>query len=342
MNLKRLSELLELSPTTVSRALNGYPEVNEETRERVREAAKRLGYEANPVAKKLATGKAMAIGHVVPIGQHALINPHFSDFIAGAGETYAQAGYDMIITVVPHEREEAAYRQMKAARKVDGVIVHNPQVNDRRIELLCELEMPFIVHGRSDGVSRDYSWLDVDNRRAFRRATDLLLDLGHRQFGLLNGVEIMNFAHRRRAGFIEALQARDVTCDPQCMFGDEMIEPNGYRRMRVLLERRPRPTAVLVSSVLLALGALRAIREMGLEPGRDISLITYDDQLSFLQNSGETPLFTATRSSIRDAGKRCAELVIAIANDPTRPTVHELWETELVIGQSTGPAGVIA
>ena len=93
MNLKTLAQKLGLSPTTVSRALNGYPEVSETTRARVSAAAKAANYHPNTQAKRLATGRAMAIGHIIPISdRHEIVNPGFADFIAGAGEVYARKG----------------------------------------------------------------------------------------------------------------------------------------------------------------------------------------------------------------------------------------------------------
>ncbi|MGI9369372.1 MAG: LacI family DNA-binding transcriptional regulator, partial [Ruegeria sp.] len=95
MTLKELSDLLGLSQTTVSRALNGYPEVSEATRIRVQAAAAKHGYSPNSRAKGLATGKAMVIGHVIPSSsQHEMVNPIFGDFVAGAARTYAEHGYD--------------------------------------------------------------------------------------------------------------------------------------------------------------------------------------------------------------------------------------------------------
>ena len=139
MNLKELSETLGLSQTTVSRALNGYPEVNEDTRRRVVQAAERYNYKPNTRAKSLATGRSMAIGHVIPIStKHEMVNPIFADFIAGAGETYSNSGYDMLLSVVNDEDEEKAYREMAMKGSVDGIIVHGPRENDPRIELLID------------------------------------------------------------------------------------------------------------------------------------------------------------------------------------------------------------
>ncbi len=337
MKLKELSKLLNLSATTVSRALNGYPEVNAETRARVLAAARRHGYVPNQMAQRLATGRAMAIGHVVPLAPHQIINPIFAEFMHGAGETYSAAGYDMLLSIVPEDRENEAYATMARHNKVDGVIVHGPGRHDPRVDMLGELGLPFLMHGRDDRPEHGYSWLDINNRQAFFEATGFLLGLGHRRIALLNGIETMNFAWRRRAGYLDALAARDVAMDPALMRSGEMVEPYGHAAVREMMALPDPPTAFLVSAITVALGALRAVRELGLEPGRDVSIVTHDDELSFLSNAGPRPLFTATRSSIRAAGRRSAELLLALINEPGPAHRRELWRAELVIGRSTGP-----
>lgn len=338
MNLKQLSEKLGLSQTTVSRALNGYPEVKEGTRQRVLAAADEHNYRPNTRAKSLATGRAMAIGHVIPSSSHEMINPIFADFIAGAGEAYSNAGYDMILSIVKDHDEERTYREIANKKSVDGVIVHGPRIPDPRIKLLQDLKLPFLMHGRADVDDAHYPWLDVNNRSAFRRATEFLLDLGHTRIALLNGLESMNFAARRRKGFEEALNANNITPDPALMRSDEMLEPYGYTSVMEMMRLPNPPTAFLISSVVSAIGAQRAIQELGLELGKDISLITHDDQLSFLQISGDVPMFTCTRSSVRLAGKRCAEMLLEIINGPDTAPRHELWEALLTVGNSTGRA----
>ena len=340
MNLKQLSAHLKLSPTTVSRALNGYPEVNEATRERVLLAAKQFNYQPSHHANSLATGRSKTIGHVVPLSKHMMINPHFSDFIAGAGETYSKAGYDMLLRVVSEDEEEAVYKSFAKNGRVDGVIVHGPKENDSRIALLQSLNLPFVVHGRTLQDESSYNWLDVNNFRAFERATKFLLDLGHKNVALINGFENMSFAIRRRDGYLSALDQFGIKPDAKLMFSGEMIEPQGYEAVKHLLNTQQLPTALLISSILPALGVVRAIQEAGLSPGKDISIITFDDQLSFLQNSGDIPLFTSLRSSIQGAGKRLAELLIErIENGDAKGNDfrNELWEAELVIGSSTAP-----
>lgn len=337
MNLKELADSLNLSPTTVSRALNGYPEVREETRTRVMAAAKAANYAPNSRARRLATGRAMTIGHVIPLtGRAEMVNPIFADFLIGAGEVYASEGYDLLLSMVPETETEAAFRQLAANGSVDGVMVQAPQENDPRIALLTELGLPFLVHGRT-GDAKGYSWLDIANLRAFRRATDFLLDLGHRRIALINGQESFDFAQRRRRGFEEAMAERGIAPLPHLMASDAMTESFGYLSAASMLDGPEPPTAFLASSVIIAIGIRRAAGERGLKLGRDLSVICHDDELSYLNNDVGGPAFTATRSSIRAAGRRCAEILIELIRTPERPPIQELWDVHLTVGRSTGP-----
>lgn len=338
MNLKELATKLGLSPTTVSRALNGYPEVNEATRERVMAAAKRHNYHPNTRAIRLATGRAMAVGHVIPIAnRHEIVNPVFADFIAGAGETYSRNNYDMVLSVVPDDEEEATYRGLKSKGNVDGVIVHAPRTQDPRIALLREIGLPFVVHGRATGATEPYCWLDVNNRRAFQRATEFLLDLGHGRIALVNGLEFMDFAIRRRTGYLDALTARGIAPAPELMTSDEMTEISGFRAVQRMLALPHPPTAILCSSMISGMGARRAVESAGLAVGRDVSIIIHDDDLSYMKNGEDVPIFTATRSSVREAGRLAAEMLLDVIAHPGAGPQQRLLEAELIIGQSTGP-----
>ena len=313
--------------------------MNEQTRARIQQAAITHGYTPNRRAASLATGRAMAIGHVIPTSlNHEMVNPVFADFTAGAGEVYAREGYDMLMSVVADGEEMNAYRRMAATGAVDGVIVHGPRGDDPRIHQLRQLGLPFVVHGRSEAPMEDVDFVDVENRRAFRRATEHLMDLGHRRIALVNGDEEMDFAARRRAGYEEAHALRDVPVDPALLFASEMTETFGHDTASALLSAPEAPTAFLVSSLITAIGVRRAISDHGLTLGRDVSVVVHDDDLSYLRNGGEVAIFTATRSSVRAAGRRCAEILIERIRNPGLPPRQEVWECELVLGNSTGPA----
>ncbi len=338
MKLKEFAQSLGLSQTTVSRALNGYPEVSEVTRRRVLQAAKKHNYRPNTRAKALATGQSMSIGHVISYSSRRLmISPIFAEFIAGASDVYSSHGYDIQVLFVREEDEEIAFRDMAATGSVDGIVVHGPKVGDRRIDLITSLGIPFIVHGRSTGITTPYSWVDVNSQRAFRHATDFLVNLGHLRIGFVNGPEIMDFATRRRAGYLAALSAHGIEPDPGIMFSDEMTEQFGYDTAHELLAHPEPPTAFLSSSTISAFGIRRAADEAGLRLGRDLSIITHDDDLSYFVNGGEEPIFTALRSSVHSAGLRAARMLMRRISEPDALHTTELLEVDFVIGRSTGP-----
>ncbi len=337
MNLKQLSSELGLSQTTVSRALNDYPEVNEETRLRVKRAANKFNYRPNARATGLATGRAKAIGHVLPLNSTDVFNPIFGEFIAGASQAYSKRGYELLLNMANEKTEESIYREIVSKGSADGFIVHAPRVNDSRIELLQELKLPFVVHGRDNSNQSDYSWIDINNRRSFYQATKLLLDLGHTRIAFINGLETLSFAWRRRNGFINALQDAGLQPEEHLLFSADLTEANGYHAAtRALKDNKP-PSAFLVSSYMSALGVRRAIHNAGLQMGSDVSVIIHDDELSYFHNSGDIPQFTATRSSVREAGLLAAELLLSIIDNPEIAPVTRLLEAHLTIGASTGP-----
>ncbi len=337
MNLKELAKHLNLSPTTVSRALNGYPEVGESTRKRVDEEARRFGYRPNAHARRLATGRAHAIGYVLPADKSLMIDPLFSDFVSGATDVYAAHGFDVMLHAGGQEDEISVYQRYSQGGSVDGVVMLGPRLNDPRIEALNKLQMPYVVHGRVGGSASDFAWLDIDNYGAFYRATKLLIDLGHRRIGLINGLEDFNYAHDRRRGYEVALQDRGLRADPLMTSSGLMTEENGYRQTKRILQLGNRPTALILGSMLLVAGAMRAVNEMNLLIGRDVSLIAHDDGLPFLNAQSLVPSLTTTSSSIRAAGERVAQLLLGIITDPDSELPHELWAVDLIVRGSTGP-----
>lgn len=337
MNLKDLSSILGISQTTISRALNGYPEVNKDTRTRILEAAKKFNYKPNLNATRLATGRSMAIGHVIPLSAKGeMVNPVFSDFFAGVGEACGRQGYDLLLSVVDDKDHKRAYRELAERGAVDGLIMQFPAVTDLRIKILNEIGMPFVVHGRSLNESSNYSWLDINNTAAFHCATNHLLDQGHTRIALINGDESLDFAARRKKGYESALLERGIMPKPEFMRSGRMTESSGQVAASEMMRLRPCPTAYLTSSILSAIGVRQAVHEAGFSIGHDISIATHDDDLSYLKNSGEVPQFTATRSSVRDAGRRCADILLELIRNPASGPICELWEVELLAGESTG------
>jgi LacI family transcriptional regulator len=194
-----------------------------------------------------------------------------------------------------------------------------------------------VLHGRTISQT-PHAWLDIDNESAFRHAANHLLDLGHRRIGLINGHANFTYATHRERGFRAALAARGIAVEDRFIAEGNMTDEVGYRFAERFLAMKPRPTAILVSSMMMALGAFRAMRAGGLELGKDVSMIAHDDVFPFLNADRMVPTMSTTRSSIRAAGTRVAELIMEILGGRDPQTIHELWPVDLVIRNSTGPA----
>lgn len=338
MNLKQLSRMLDLSQTTVSRALNGYPEVSEETRRRVMDAAKRHGYRPNPSARRLATGKTGMIGYVLPTGASVDIDPHFVEFLSGLGDYARSHELDLVLSPADADDQETTYRRIVANRQVDAVYISSPRPLDRRVALLQTLGIPFIVHGRSEGFGFDYPYIDIDNEGAFHEATRLMLQLGHRRVALINGDTGETFAQHRERGVRRALGTAGLDLGGDMVVSTPMTEENGYRAARRLLERHDRPTAIACSSLIMALGVVRALRDLGLSVPGDVSLIAHDDVFPWLRPENFSVPLSTTRSSIRAAGARVAERLAARIAGLEEGARGEVWPVDLVVRASIAGA----
>ncbi|WP_373505975.1 LacI family DNA-binding transcriptional regulator [Aestuariivirga sp.] len=340
MNLRELSAQLGLSQTTVSRALNGFPEVSEETRARVRAAAELHGYRPSAAARRLATGQSGTLGLVFPGERNMLGDLLFTEFLRGCVEKASELSYDITLAMAHgSQSEEAVYRRAVRNARVDAMILSSPLSEDPRPALLRQLGMPFIVHGRTSGVE-PIGFLDIDNEGAFFSAAKLMADLGHRRVALLNGERHLNFAADRERGFRQGLSSRGVKAADDLFVVGPMVEQEGLRAASGLLDLPPaqRPTGFVCSSIGLALGVKRACSKRGLVIGRDVALIAHDDRLHDMGAENFDPPLTATQSSIGEAGRRVVELCIGMLRAPGDPMPAEIWPVDLVVRSSTMPA----
>jgi LacI family transcriptional regulator len=336
MKLKDLADRLGLSQTTVSRALNGYPEVAEATRERVVDAARRYDYRPNASARRLATGRAGAVGAVLKTDRSQMFDPHYVEFLAGLADRLADHEIDIVLGTSKVNDEMSAYRRISAGTRVDALVVSSPLVSDDRIRMLNALGMPFILHGRTLDQPQ-HAWLDIDNEGGFRHAANHLLDLGHTRIALINGSKRFTYAADRERGFRKALEVRSISVDDRLIGEGVMTDEVGYRFAEEFLRTKPPPTAILVSSMMMALGAFRAIRAAGLTLGKDVSMIAHDDVFPYLNADRMVPTMSTTRSSIRAAGVRVAELTVELLGGREPSSIGELWPVDLVVRASTGP-----
>jgi len=338
--LKDVAQYLGLSPATVSRALNGFPEVGAKTRIRVSAAAKELGYTPNSNARRLATGKSGVVGMIFRATSNILVDPHFTDFLAGLCSQLANSEMDLLFHVAPPGQQLIHYARFMNSGAVDGMLVSAPEIEDQRIEALLARSFPFVVHGRhAKDVS--YAYFDIDNDGAMTAATRLLLDFGHTRIALLNGPKGLAYVDQRETAFVRTLAERGLVTPPVFVSHDEMGEEAGYASASAMLKLKPRPTAFLCSSSLLALGVYRALAEPNLEVGKKVSVIAHDDVLPHMRTEHFAVPLTVTRAPIRDASVQLAAMIAEVIAGIDPKSLQVTESVDLVVRDSTGsvPAG---
>ncbi|WP_412065922.1 substrate-binding domain-containing protein [Rhizobium sp. SYY.PMSO] len=335
VDLKTLAEQLELSQSTISRALSAHHSIPEKTRARVVAAAQKMGYSPNARARGLATGRTEAIGLVFPLERLQLAQTNFVDVLTGISDVVTRRNYSLLLTPFS-DNEQEVLRKLATSKIVDGIIITRPLVDDPRISLLRDIGIPFVVHGRSD-VDLPYSFIDIDNTAVFEKLANLLLDYGHERIGVFNSFLRFRYAHARRAGYCRALEARGRLPDPDMMFETPMTEQAGYDLSTLLLASDNPPTAFICGSVFLAQGVYRAVAERGLQVGRDISVVCHDDDLRGIRPADFDPPLTSTFRSVREAGEHLAEILIDLVEaGGDKEQTREIAEVDLILRSSVG------
>jgi LacI family transcriptional regulator len=298
VTIKDLAAELGLSITTISRALNGYADVGEKTRERVVEAAKRMGYRPNRNAQRLVMRRTHNIGWVQPDNERKFLDPHFVEVMAGVLRGARAAHYDVVMTSAAAARELATYDRYVKDRSVDGFIVDLPRENDPRITFLMETGRPFVVHGRERRSDR-YGWVDIDNYGSFYRLFRLLIANGHKRIAFINGDETFNYALYRARGARHAVADGGLPSDALMVLNsDHPMGDAGYRLTeRALADRAV--SAIVYSSSLMAVEGQAAMQRAG---NRDVALASMDDSLHYLDLGRLEGKVSFVRSSLHDAG----------------------------------------
>ncbi|MGL4239759.1 MAG: substrate-binding domain-containing protein, partial [Beijerinckiaceae bacterium] len=311
----------------------GYSDVSKATQDRVKAAAQSMGYRPNASARNLKLGKANAMGLVMPaMGPGG--DPFLSELIGSIGAALAERDLDLVIAGAPDDEAAlAAIRRLADGRKVDGVIVPRTRWHDARVDLLIDLNLPFVCHGRTSRAD-EHAWLDIDGEAAFEEATRRLVALGHRRIALINAPVAYTYARHREAGFRKAMA--EAGLDPAAVVSAPHARiQEGEMAATVLLDDPTPPTALLCATDQLAIGALAAIRKRGLKAGAEVSVVGYDD-ISIAAHTD--PPLTTMRQSIAGEGTELVRLLLGrIAGQPVAQ-LQTLWRATLVARDSDGPA----
>lgn len=328
VRIKDVAERASVSVATVSRVLNADPSVDPEYQRRVRHAVAELGYRPNRLARNLRRQQMEAIGIVVP----DIENPHFAEMVRVIEGVAIDQGYQRVLVCNTDEdgARQAACLHMLADERVSGIVL-SPSDPDGDISQLRDLSIPVVTIDRA--LAREHTDLIVaDNVPAVRLATQRLIDAGHRRIAFVGGRSEVETGSERQAGYLDAVGPAGLA---------QILANGGFRRdaarvaVTELLGQHDPPTALIVASNLMALGALQAIRDRGLRVPDDIAVIAVDnpDWSGLLD-----PPLTVLAQPIRAMATQAAELLIRrIRGEQFQPArlVHPL---ELIIRGSCGTA----
>jgi LacI family transcriptional regulator len=335
--LKELASRLDVSITTVSRALAGDPAIAAGTRQRVAEAAREYGYVPNTAARALVSGRSNFVGLVLPIRGPNLVDSFLGEFITGLGEGVVSRGCDlMLATAAEPQTELSVLRHVVESGRADGVVITRIAEVDERLSYLQSRKFPFVAHGRLLDDEHSYNWIDTDGAHAFGEAFDMLHALGHRRFGLVTIAEPMTFRHLRQDGLAEAIARKS---DPDVTLS-VVTAPRFDRGARFeaiirMLQKPDRPTAILALFDELALTVMEEASRAGLSIPRDLSVIGFDN---IVAAAYAPPGLTTFDASIREASRAIGEMLLTVIRDRPEQSLSRLFKPKLVARASHGPA----
>lgn len=334
MNIKLLAKELGLSTSTVSRALNGYQDVNAQTRLRVEQMAKVLGYRPHAGARRLVRGSTEAIAIVYSAGVENLGNPQFLDMAGGLSERLHAAHFDLMLAVASDEQDLDIYDRLFRGGRVDAVVVPNTRVQDRRVNYLLDKGYPFLAYGRTADCSA-YSWFDFDNEAGSKLAVQHLVSLGHRDIAYAHSPLELNFAVQRHSGFRQGLQEAGLPFAPAWLAGPAVDRRGGRAAAQTLMALPSPPTAIVVDNNLGGIGVMRGLMDLGLVLGRDVSVVVHGviPGDSLLAGLDPTMVVQPTAYS---TGVAMAEMVLQVLDGQGPGPFHMLRQPALVVGQTTG------
>jgi LacI family transcriptional regulator len=331
MNLEEVAKLSGVSRSTVSRVVNNDPNVSHATREKVLQIIKQVNFQPNAAARSLAAGHTRILGLVIPMGVTTLFSdPYFPQLIQGVSSACNVHDYSVMLWLAEPDYERSTIRQILHNGFIDGVIVASMLMDDPVVQALIDRQFPFVLVGRHP-TNNQVNYVEVDNRNSSRDAVVHLLRLGRRRVATITGPHNMIAGVERLQGYQDAFKTRGLIPDPNLIVEGDFSEGSGYYGMQRLLSHQP--DAVFVASDTMALGAMRALKEAGLQVPTDVAIVGFDD-MPFAARTD--PPLTTVRQPIHRTGMTVAEMLIDIIQGNAETPRRILLPTELVIRTSCG------
>lgn len=330
--LETISRNTGFSVSTVSRVLNDkghQSRISKKTIEIIANEANRLGYAQNLVAIKLRTSKTHTIGLIVP----SLSNSYFAEMASVIISEANKLGYTTVVTdtMESEESQDSAISTM-ISKEVDGIIIAPCGEDPRYLEQTNEQYSPIMLIDRYYE-SSPLSYVVTNNLHGGYMATKYLLQNGHRHIACIQGTHNTSPNKKRVEGYLKALKEYDIL-DNQYIVGNEFSVQNGYLETKLILNRKNRPTAIFALSNNICLGAIKAIREAGLNIPDDISIISFDNNiyLDYL-----TPPITRVEQKVDVMGKLAMKLLNDTIQDHISVNSQIEISTNILVRESVAP-----
>lgn len=318
-----------VSHQTVSRVINDNERVSPETRARVEAAIDELGYRPNAMARSMARGRSGVLACIAP----NLTDYTFASMIDGAEREARQLGYFLLSASAPDEETFAALvDELVTSRRAEGMIIINPYQDGRFHHL--PPNHPIVFAGARPRAEATNS-VALDDENAGRLATQHLLDLGHRQIGCITGPMSEDCSQDRSDGYQLALAEAAINFDPAYVIEGDWSARSGYDALMQLAQKGLVPKAIFAQNDQMAVGALRAARDLGLQVPEQLSVIGIDDIP--LAAYFEPPLTTFQQDFVT-LGREAVRLLIDGIEKPDAPRRQLRLPAQLVLRQSTTPA----
>jgi LacI family transcriptional regulator len=322
-----VAEKAGVSFGTVSRVINNDIHVKQETRKRVLDAMKKLGYVANRQARSLAGGKSNIIGVLVP----DLGTGYIEEIIRGIDAELSLSNLDLILyTTHRTASKEANYVANLAKGMVDGLLLVLPRSPADYIGTLKHRNFPFVLIDHQ-GTGRNCPAVGATNWQGAYRATEYLIKLGHTRIGFITGWMDLGCAMDRLEGYLSALRTHHASDAPELVYEGTFFQPDGYAGASALLDLPNPPTAIFASNDIMALGAMDAVRSRGLRIPDDISIVGFDD---IPQAAAVRPALTTVNQPLEKMGRVATQMLLDLLRQPDKEVSRIELPTELVIRDS--------
>jgi DNA-binding LacI/PurR family transcriptional regulator len=317
----------------VSRAINNSPLVNPETRKRILQVVQELNYVPNLAARRLSVGKTLTIAVIVPF----FTRPSVSERLNGVVSALSDSQYDLLIhNIDTPEQRDIGFSDVLRADRVDGALIVSLPIPDRYIAQLTGANVPIVLIDTCHDALDLFACFKVDDVAGGQAATEYLIQLGHERIGFIGDVVDTPFhfvsSRDRHLGYQKALQAANLPLRPEYYAEGDHGRLEARVLVKEMLSRPERPTAVFAASDTQAVGVLEGARELGLDVPKDLSVIGYDD-IEIADIMG----LTTMQQRLFESGRRGAESLLAILDDPDRIPVQQVLSAELVVRDSTAP-----